>query len=155
MNFNCQFVLTWTSKNKMSKVQLSCQNMRQYDVCLKRKTCYFAREYDLGRNVLLRLESRPIFIPNFAEKWDPFLYQSHKFEAKFTKNLTLFSKFVKFLSKFWKFWYQIDEIGPIFAPLLENFENMTHVYTSFCTEWGVIFIPGGWFWDPFQWHVPG
>ena len=25
------------------------------------------------------LKSRPIFIPNFAEKWDPFLYQSHKF----------------------------------------------------------------------------
>ena len=25
------------------------------------------------------LKSRPIFIPNFAETWDPFLYQSHKF----------------------------------------------------------------------------
>ena len=25
------------------------------------------------------LKSRPIFIPNFVEKWDPFLYQSHKF----------------------------------------------------------------------------
>ena len=25
------------------------------------------------------LKSRPIFIPNFTEKWDPFLYQSHKF----------------------------------------------------------------------------
>ena len=25
------------------------------------------------------LKSRPIFIPNFAEKWDPFLYQSQKF----------------------------------------------------------------------------
>ena len=25
------------------------------------------------------LKSRPIFIPSFAEKWDPFLYQSHKF----------------------------------------------------------------------------
>ena len=37
-------------------------------------------------------------------------------------------------SKFKKFWYQIDEIGPIFPPILENFENMTHVYTSFCTE---------------------
>ena len=37
-------------------------------------------------------------------------------------------------SKFWKFWYQIDEIGLIFAPILDNFENMTHVYTSFCTE---------------------
>ena len=25
------------------------------------------------------LKSRPIFIPNFAEKWDPFSYQSLKF----------------------------------------------------------------------------
>ena len=25
------------------------------------------------------LKSRPIFIPNFAKNWDPFLYQSHKF----------------------------------------------------------------------------
>ena len=53
------------------------------------------------------LKSRPIFIPNFAEKWDPFLYQSHKFYAKITKNFTLFSKIVKLSSKFRKFWYQI------------------------------------------------
>ena len=25
------------------------------------------------------LKSRPIFIPHFVEKWDPFLHQSHKF----------------------------------------------------------------------------
>ena len=54
--------------------------------------------------------------------------------SKLTKNFTLFSKIVKLSSKFWKFWYQIDEIEPIFAPILENFENMTHVYTSFCTK---------------------
>ena len=41
---------------------------------------------------------------------------------------------VKLSSKFRKFLYQIDEISPIFGPILENFENMTHVYTSFCTE---------------------
>ena len=86
-------------------------------------------------------------MPNFAEKWDPFLYHSHKLEAKLTKNFTLFSKIVKLSSKLW---YQIDEIGPIFVPILENFENMTYVYTSFCTEEGVIVIPGGWFCDPFQ-----
>ena len=73
------------------------------------------------------LKRRPIFIPNFTEKWDPFLYQSHIFYANFTKNFTLFSKIVKFSSKFKKFWYQIDEIGPIFTPILDNFENMTHV----------------------------
>ena len=56
--------------------------------------------------------------------------QSHKF----TKKFTLFSKIVKLYSKFRKFWYQIDKIGPIFAPILENFKIMTHVYTSFCTE---------------------
>ena len=89
-----------------------------------------AEGYDLRWD----LKSRPIFIPNFTEKWDPFLYQSHKFYVKLTKNFTLFSKIVKLSNKFRKFWYQIDEIGPIFAPILENFENMTHVYTSFCTE---------------------
>ena len=41
---------------------------------------------------------------------------------------------VKLSRKFRKFWYQIDEIGPIFDTILENFENMTHFYTSFCTE---------------------
>ena len=37
----------------------------------------------------------------------------------------LFSKIVKLSSKFRKFWYQIDEIGPIFMSILEIFENMT------------------------------
>ena len=37
-------------------------------------------------------------------------------------------------SKFWKLWCQIDEIGPIFTPVLEYFENMIHVYISFCTK---------------------
>ena len=35
---------------------------------------------------------------------------------------------VKFSSKFWEFWYQIDEIGPIFVPILENFENITYMF---------------------------
>ena len=80
------------------------------------------------------LKSGPIFIPNFAVKWDSFLYQSHKFWANFTNNFTLFFKNVKLSSKFRKFWYHIDEISPIVLPILEYFENMTHVYTSFCTE---------------------
>ena len=71
------------------------------------------------------LKNRLIFISNFDKKWDPSLYQSHKFYARFTKNFTLFSKIVKLSSKFQKFWYQTDEIGTIFAPILENFENMT------------------------------
>ena len=106
-----------------------------------------------------------------AETWkvDPFLYQilpeneTHFYTRATNVNQNLlkishyFPKLLSFKlsSKFQKFWYQIDEIGPIFAPILEKFENMTHVYTSFCTEKGVIFIPGGWFWDPFQRHVPG
>ena len=65
---------------------------------------------------------RPIFIPEPQNL------------SKIYQNFALFSKIVKLSSKFRKFWYQIDEIGPIFAPFLENFENMTHVYTSFCTE---------------------
>ena len=65
---------------------------------------------------------RPIFIP------EPQIL------SKIYLKMSSFSKIVKLSSKFRKFWYQIDEIGPIFAPIKENFENMTHVYTSFCTE---------------------
>ena len=37
-------------------------------------------KYDLGGGRASEtLKSGPVFIPNFAEKWDPFLYQSHKF----------------------------------------------------------------------------
>ena len=85
-------------------------------------------EYDLGSG-------------RAAETWkvDPFSYQIllknetrfYTIAAKFTENFTLFSKIVKLSSKFW---YQIDEIGPIFMPIFDNFENMTHVYTIFCTE---------------------
>ena len=41
------------------------------------------------------LKSRPIFIPNFAGKWDPFLYHSHQVLANFTNNFKLFFKNVK------------------------------------------------------------
>ena len=68
---------------------------------------------------------RPIFIP------DPHILSNiyWKFHIIFL--------IVKLSSKFRKFWYQIDEIGSIFAPawILENFENRIHVYTSFCTEY--------------------
>ena len=59
--------------------------------------------------------------------------------TNFTENYIFFCLWnCKFSSKFWKFWYQIDEIGLIFMQSFEYFENMAHVYTSFCTEWGVI-----------------
>ena len=68
----------------------------------------------------------------------PLINQSHKFKANFTENFTLFSIIVKLSSTFWKFLYQIHKIGPIFwaifTQILDNFENMTHIYTSFCTE---------------------
>ena len=60
----------------------------------------------------------------------PIFYQSHRCKAKFTKIFTLFSKIVKLSSKFRKFSYQIDEIGPIFAPVLENFENIIPVFAQ-------------------------
>ena len=73
------------------------------------------------------LKRRPVFIPNFAEKCEPFLYQSHKLQAKFTKNVTLFSKIVKLSSQFRKFWYQIDEIGPI----LRQFKTILKTWPMF------------------------
>ena len=55
------------------------------------------------------------------------------------EDFTFFSKIVELSSKFQKFWYQIDKIGPILVPILEKIENMTQVYISFCTK-GVIII---------------
>ena len=62
---------------------------------------------------------RPVFIP------EPQIF------SKIYWKFTLFSKIVKLSSKFMKFWCQIDEIGPIFASVLEHFENMTHAYGLF------------------------
>ena len=74
---------------------------------------------------------------------DPFLpcVPGPQILSKFTKNFTLFSKIVKLSSKFEKFWYQIYGIGPIFASSLENFENITNVYTRFCTDRRLILQP--------------
>ena len=76
------------------------------------------------------------------------------FKQILPKDFTFFSKIVELSSKFQKFWYQIDKIGPTLVPILEKIENMTQVYISFCTK-GVIIITGGWFCNPFQLHVPG
>ena len=43
---------------------------------------------------------------------------------------------VKLSSKFQKFWYQIDKIRPILAPVLENFENMTMFIPVFALNKG-------------------
>ena len=79
-------------------------------------------------------------------KVDTFLYQSllknethvytraTNFKQILLKISHYFSKIAKLSSKFREFLYQIDEIGPIFTQILANFENMTHIYTSFCTE---------------------
>ena len=77
------------------------------------------------------LKSRPILIPKMRP-----IFQSHKCQANFTENCTLFSKLVKLSRKFQKFGYQIDEIGPIFKEILDYFENyMTYFHTSFCINW--------------------
>lgn len=44
-----------------------------------------------------------------------------------------FSKIARLPSKLQKLWSQIYEIMPIFERVYQNFENITHVYTSFCT----------------------
>ena len=45
-----------------------------------------------------------------------------------------FPKLLSFQANFENFSIKLMKFGPIFAPGLENFENMTHVYTSFCTK---------------------
>ena len=63
-------------------------------------------------------------------KVDPFLYQilpkneihfytrAKNFKQNWLKMfILLFSKIVKLSSKVQEFWYHIDEIGPIFAPI--------------------------------------
>ena len=64
---------------------------------------------------------RPIFLP------EPQIL------SKIYKKIShYFSKIIKLSSKFW---YQIDEIGPIFTPILENFKDMTNVYTRTVLHW--------------------
>ena len=60
------------------------------------------------------LKSRPIFRTNFAEKWNPFLYQTPRatnFKQNYTKNFTLFSKIVMLSSKFRKFGIRLMKLG--------------------------------------------
>ena len=52
---------------------------------------------------------RPIFIP------EPQISKQN-----ITKKFTFSPQIVKLSRKFRNFLYQIDEIGPIFAPILEN-----------------------------------
>ena len=63
------------------------------------------------------LKSRPIFVPNFAEKWDPSYARATNFKQNLLTNFTFFPKIVKLSSTFRKFWYQIDKITPIFLPI--------------------------------------
>ena len=80
------------------------------------------------------LKSRPIFIPNFAEKWDLFYTRATNFKQNLLKISHYFPKLLGFQANFRNFGIRLMKLGPFFAPILENFENMTHVYTSFCTE---------------------
>ena len=60
-------------------------------------------------------------------------------------------------NKFQKFWYQIDEIRPIFAQSLDIFKNMIHkyVYTSFYSQYGGHRYTRRLILQPFRRHVPG
>ena len=68
-------------------------------------------KFDLGRDMPLTLN----FYTKFCGKMRPIFIPEPQIFNKSTENFTLFSKIVKLSSKFWKFWYQIDEIGPIFT----------------------------------------
>ena len=72
------------------------------------------------------LKNRPIFIPNFVKKWDPFLYQSHKFQANFTENFTLFD----FQANFWNFGIRLMKLG-LFP---RKFLKILKTWPMFCTE---------------------
>ena len=102
------------------------------------------------------LKSRPIFIPNFTKKWDPFLYQSHKFKQNLPKFHIIFQNHKAFkqileilVSDWWNWAYFRDNFRQFwkYDPCLYQF---LHWMSS-----GVIVIPGCWFWDQFQRHVPG
>ena len=60
-----------------------------------------------------------------------FYTRATNFKQNLPKISHHFPKLFKLSSKFKEFWYQIDETGHIFAPILENFENMTHVKYQF------------------------
>ena len=88
-------------------------------------------KYDLGRDVLLRFEKWTHFYTKFCWKMRPiFIPESQILSKIYLKFhiIFLFTQIVKLSRKFQKFWCQIDKIRPIFTPILEMFENMTHVY---------------------------
>ena len=58
------------------------------------------------------LKSRPIFIPNFDGNLDPFLYQSHKFQAKFT---TSFTQLLSFQANFGNFGIRVMKLMGLFS----------------------------------------
>ena len=107
-----------------------------------------------------------IWVEMCSEMWkvDPFLFIIWwKIRHFFILEPQISNKFCyKFhivfkIAKFWsKFWYQTYEIQPIFAPIFKKFWKYDPSLNQFL-HWrrGTIIISGGWFWDPFQQHVPG
>ena len=67
------------------------------------------------------LKSGPIFIPNFAEKWDPFLYQSHKFRQNLLRVSHYFPKLLSFQANFGNFGIRLMELGLFFPYFRANF----------------------------------
>ena len=92
--------------------------------------------YDLGRDVPLTKTWNvvPFLYQILPKQLDPFWYQCHKFKQNLLNILLYFSKLLSFQANFWNCWNQLHEIGPIFEPVLENFEKVTNVCTCFCTE---------------------
>ena len=91
-------------------------------------------------------ESGPIFIANFPKILTHFN----------TKNLD-FSKIWHDFSKFSEIFENFNPKFMKFANLVTNwrkFWKVTHLYTNFAAEKGVIVIPGGRFCNQFQRHVP-
>ena len=57
------------------------------------------------------LKSRPIFISNLTEKWDPLLYQSHKFKQNLPKILHYFPKLLSFQANFANLGIRLMKLG--------------------------------------------
>ena len=77
------------------------------------------------------LKRRPIFIPNFAEDKTHFISEPQILSKPYWKKNHIISQTAKLSRKILKFWCQNDEIGSIFAPILEKLKNLTNVIPVF------------------------
>ena len=91
-------------------------------------------KYDLGRACRWDLKSRPIFIPNFAEKWDPYLYTTAtNFKQNLLKMSHYFPKLFVFQANFGNFGIRLMKLG-LFS---RQFKKILKIWPMFIPDFAL------------------